>query len=175
MPARSPNPSHVLTPEHRDQLREWFVSGLTPNGVQAQMEQFNRESAARGLAPFPSLNLSTIRYHYRRMKNDVDRLIREEIAREQLSGRKGLRDRDERIKWLEYGAEKLVPHLGSANSRGEFTAADAFVKYMEQIRKETDPKLGEADALDPSFVRGLSTERIMKIISDRKAATGGTP
>lgn len=170
------NPSHVLTKEQREQLREFFVAGLTPYGVQANMEQFNRECAARGQDPFPSVALSTIRHHYRRMKREIDQAIQDEIAREQLSGRKGLRDRDERIKWLEIGAEKLVPHLGAANSRGEFTAAESFVKYMEQIRKEVTPVGGgDGQPLDPRFLQGLPTHKVLELIAAQKQSTGGTP
>lgn len=132
------------------------------------MQQYNRECVETRKTPFPDVTLSTIKYHRTRMRHEVEKAVQEEIAREQLIKRRGLRDRDERIKRLEIAAEVLEPYLSQTSSKGEFTASQQYIAILEQLRRETDPKTGGGSTLDPKIVQKMTLDDLKKLREEMK-------
>jgi hypothetical protein len=161
------NRTNVLSKEHKDLLLEWFSEGLSTHTVRDRMAMWNNTCVASGKQPFPDICLATITYHRRKMQSLIEKAVEEQLTVEELVVRRGLRNREERIKRLEQAAEALEPYLGQANVKGLFSASEQYVNVLRAIRDETDPRgFASGSKLDPNVIRSLPLDMVKKLAQE---------
>jgi hypothetical protein len=133
---------------------------LTPQGILSQIDAHNREAVALGKPMFPRLSLSGIKYY---RSNLYKHLVREKQRQGEEPGNRGALGLQERLRLLRIAAEVLIPHLGSANSRGEFTANERFESLMKTI--DAMQRRQETSASDLTRItKSMSPEALRALI-----------